>query len=281
MDVKDFVAIDFETFTPERTSACAIGMVKVQNGAICQKFYSLINPIPDNRDTDNSAVHGITKEMLIDAPTFEQLFPFMVEFIGELPIVSHNVDVDIRIFAECMAYYSLKGINLDNHYCTYRLNQKSLEACCEEYGIEMGRHHDALDDATACAHVFLSSQGKIYYVPFTGGIRSAMATKGAKKYEKSTLQKLEDDEIENKDTIFFHSSVVITGTFIKYPDRNELGKMLRALGADINTSISSKTTIVVMGNGAGPAKMKKVEDLRAKGNDIRVINEQELIKLLQ
>ena len=35
----NFVAIDFETMTPELTSACAVGMVQVVNGVIMQKFY--------------------------------------------------------------------------------------------------------------------------------------------------------------------------------------------------------------------------------------------------
>ena len=46
METQDFVAIDFETMTPELTSACAIGLVRVHNGVISQKFYSLIKPIP-------------------------------------------------------------------------------------------------------------------------------------------------------------------------------------------------------------------------------------------
>lgn len=45
----NFVAIDFETMTPELTSACAVGMVQVVNGVIMQKFYSLIKPYPDER----------------------------------------------------------------------------------------------------------------------------------------------------------------------------------------------------------------------------------------
>ena len=32
----NFVAIDFETMTPELTSACAVGMVQVVNGVITE-----------------------------------------------------------------------------------------------------------------------------------------------------------------------------------------------------------------------------------------------------
>jgi BRCT domain type II-containing protein len=36
-----------------------------------------------------------------------------------------------------------------------------------------------------------------------------------------------------------------------------------------------------MGNGAGPSKVKKIEDLRAKGHDIRIIYEPELVQILR
>ena len=42
MECFDFTAIDFETMTAEHTSACAIGIVRVENKVIVQKFYSLI-----------------------------------------------------------------------------------------------------------------------------------------------------------------------------------------------------------------------------------------------
>lgn len=56
--------------------------------------------------------------------------------------------------------------------------------------------------------------------------------------------------------------------------------LLRSYGADINTSISSKTDIVIVGQGAGPSKMRKIEELREKGADIRVIEEPELLQIL-
>ena len=86
--------------------------------------------------------------------------------------------------------------------------------------------------------------------------------------------------MQNKETPFFHASVVITGTFNAYPNRNDLGKLIQSLGANINTAISSKTTIVVVGHGAGPAKIKKIEDLKVKGCQIRIIYEPELIEIL-
>ena len=280
MKTMNFVAIDFETMTPEYTSACAVGLVKVKDGIVQQKFYSLINPIPDDRDQTNFHIHGITREMVASAPTFAQLFPQVVELIGSLPIVCHNRGADIIIMQRCMDYYGLTGIDTANNYCTFEMTGLSLTACCAKFGVDMGTHHDALDDASACAKVFLACQGDIVATTFKGGLKAVIAQAGGKKYERSTLNPLEDDLVENKETPFFHANVVITGTFAAFPDRNELGKRLQSLGADINTAISGKTTLVVMGQGAGPSKIKKIEDWRAKGHDIRIIYEEELKQIL-
>lgn len=280
MLISNFVAIDFETMTPELTSACAIGLVKVINGNIHQKFYSLINPIPDGRDQTNTHVHGITREMVSSAPTFAQLFPQLAQFIGGLPIVCHNRGADINIMQRCMDNYGLTGIDTANNYCTFEMTGQSLTACCAQFGINMGVHHDALDDAVACAKVFLACQGDIVATTFRGGIKAAMASAAAKKFERSTLDPLDDSQVQNQDTVFFHANVVITGTFAAYPNRNDLGKMIQALGADINTGISSKTTVVVMGQGAGPSKLKKIGEWQAKGHDIRIIYEEELKQIL-
>lgn len=226
-------------------------------------------------------MHGITPEMVADAPTFELLFPTLKSFITDLPIVCHNRGADINIMQRCMYHYGLVGIDTANNYCTFEMTGQSLTTCCKQYGIPMGEHHNALDDALACAKVFLACQSDIVATTFRGGIAAAMASAAAKKFERSTLVPLDDDQVQNKDTLFFHANVVITGTFAAFPDRNELGKRLQPLGADINTAISGKTTVVVMGQGAGPSKIKKIEDWRSKGHDIRIIYEEELKQILK
>ena len=59
METQDIVAIDFETMTPELTSACAIGLVRVHNGVISQKFYSLIAENGASPPTLNGLIHPV------------------------------------------------------------------------------------------------------------------------------------------------------------------------------------------------------------------------------
>ena len=49
----------------------------------------------------------------------------------------------------------------------------------------------------------------------------------------------------------------------------------------INTSISKRTDIVIVGKGAGPSKMQKIEELQAQGHNLRVIEEPELLSIMK
>ncbi|MCX4334715.1 MAG: hypothetical protein OSJ55_07530 [Bacteroidales bacterium] len=84
----------------------------------------------------------------------------------------------------------------------------------------------------------------------------------------------------NPNTIFYNKKIVITGVFCQYPDRDELALLLKSYGADMKSSVSSRTNIVIMGSDAGPKKQEKIIELNNNGCDIQVINEFELYKIL-
>ena len=280
MKYLNFVAIDFETLTPELTSACSIGLVKVLNGNIFQEFYSLIKPIPDDRTTRNSFIHGITDDMLTGAPTFKDLFHLITDFIADLPIVCHNQSTDINILYRCMEYYNLSGLDLNNVVDTLDIYNKSLDVCCKENGIVFNNHHNALSDAEACAKLYLCSNGVLSHDLASFNLKNVMANKEDRKFDSQTLIPLSDSEVLNCDTPFYKKKVVITGCFLNYPKRDELGIVIKKLGADVNTSISRKTDLVLVGNEAGPAKLNTIQKLNAEGVGIRIIYEEELMSIL-
>lgn len=55
--------------------------------------------------------------------------------------------------------------------------------------------------------------------------------------------------------------------------------LIQKLGVDINTSITKRTSLVVTGSAPGPSKMKKIEKLIAQGCDIRLVYEEEFLKM--
>lgn len=159
----DFVAIDFETATNYRNSACAIGLVTVEHGVVTDKYYTLIQP-PDNRYTwQTIRVHGIRPHQTENQPTFDLLFPEIIKRLEGKTIVAHNESFDRGVLAATMAYY---GLNYDDYdlgfrwECTCKIYRAKgykpakLSACCARKGIELNHHH-ALSDAEGCAQLYL------------------------------------------------------------------------------------------------------------------------------
>ena len=79
-------------------------------------------------------------------------------------------------------------------------------------------------------------------------------------------------KIEN-DNLFSSKSVVITGSFNSIA-RSQLKEELIRLGARVNSSVSSKTDFLVVGDKPG-SKLTKAKEL-----NIRVIEEDEFLEML-
>jgi len=94
----DFVAIDFETATNRRNSACAIGMTEVQNGRIIGTHFTLIKPPGNKYLSHNTAIHGTTPEMTENAETFTELWPWIKSVIDGKILVAHFADFDRGVY---------------------------------------------------------------------------------------------------------------------------------------------------------------------------------------
>ena len=89
------IVLDTETtgldYTKEKIIEFAA--VRLENGKIKDTFSTLINPEQHIRKS-SIAIHGITQDMVADAPTEAEILPKIREFIGEYPIVAHNAIFD-------------------------------------------------------------------------------------------------------------------------------------------------------------------------------------------
>lgn len=158
-----FTAIDFETATGYYHSICAVGIVRVENGIIKDKYYSLVQP-PDNYYSwRNIQVHGIRPEDTEDAPLFPKVFEEMREHIEGSIMVAHNEVFDRNVLQKTMQYYGLnyRSLGLSEKWeCSCKIYRAkgyrpaNLKACCDRLGIGL-KHHEALSDALACAQLYL------------------------------------------------------------------------------------------------------------------------------
>ncbi|MCQ2586339.1 MAG: 3'-5' exonuclease [Treponema sp.] len=157
----DFVAIDFETGTQHKNSAISVGLVKYEGSERTDSFYSLIKPPVLYIDPFNTSIHHLTIENVIDAPTFDQIFPQIQSFVGKLPFVAHNAGFDMNVLKATLLHYGMQ-VPAYKYFDSVHLSRKifpELEShkltCLGDYfNIEYDAHN-ALADADTCAKVIL------------------------------------------------------------------------------------------------------------------------------
>jgi DNA polymerase-3 subunit epsilon len=156
-----FVALDFETANHYRDSACAIGLVRVEDNQIVQKQHFLIRPpSPLFKFT---YIHGITWYDVVHEPDFGGLWPQIDEFIRDADfLAAHNASFDRSVLYACC---DAKQITrpLQGFQCTVHLARKNwklpnakLPTVCEYLRIPLN-HHEALSDAEACARIVIAA----------------------------------------------------------------------------------------------------------------------------
>jgi len=157
-----FTAIDFETAHAQ--FPCEIGLSLVENGVVIETKSWLIKPACfPYMNYWNQKVHGISSADLVNARTFEELWPELQPFLQDRIVVAHNAAFDMGVLRAALAHYDLAVPNME-YFCSVTLSRKvwkqlpshSLGALCEFHHIRFN-HHRAGDDACACALITLSA----------------------------------------------------------------------------------------------------------------------------
>jgi DNA polymerase-3 subunit epsilon len=164
----NFVSIDFETAKYSRESACAVGLVKYQDGKAIDTFYSLIRPPILYIRPDFTDIHGLTVEDIKDAPGFMDIWDSSIKpFIGDLPLAAHNAPFDMGVLRAVLEWYEFSVPRL-RYFCTLalarnvwpELESHALTALAEHFGIVYNAHN-ALDDAMTCGKLVLMAADKL------------------------------------------------------------------------------------------------------------------------
>lgn len=159
----NFVALDFETANETRNSPCSIGLVRVENGEVTARYYSLIRPEPMRFSPWNIKIHGITPRQVMEAPTFDQVWPVVRSFIGSSTVAAHNASFDMSVLRHTLDQYGLPYPEIP-YFCTVVAAKKTfpelmnhkLNTVSAHIGFKFS-HHNALEDAEACARVLVAA----------------------------------------------------------------------------------------------------------------------------
>ena len=157
-----FVAIDFETASARRDSACAVGLAAGCAGRVVLSRTYLIRP-PTAQFTF-TRLHGLDWDAVRDAPTFAELWPTLRTWIEDAEfIAAHNAPFDRSVLHACCARYRLRPPRA-RFTCTvqlaraqWRIRPTKLADVCGRLRIPL-RHHDAGSDAVACARIVLAAE---------------------------------------------------------------------------------------------------------------------------
>ncbi len=154
-----YVALDLETtgLAPDRDAIIEIGAVKFRGDETLGTWSSFVAP---NRELPAKIQHitGITPEDLHGAPSLFSVARPLVEFVGEAPVIGHNISFDMRFLNKhgllvdhpTLDTFELASILMPEapHY--------NLSELAERVDVEQDRHHRALDDAQATRGLFLA-----------------------------------------------------------------------------------------------------------------------------
>ncbi len=158
--IDTYVCIDLETtgLHLRQNRIIEIGAVKVVEGRIVDRYTTFVNPA---RKLEERIVEltGIRDQDLEDAPEMDQVFPQIMKFLEDLPLLGHRVMFDYSFLKKeaenRRVPFEKEGIDTLKIAQKYlpALEHRSLDYLCEYYGIPHQAHR-ALADAEATSILY-------------------------------------------------------------------------------------------------------------------------------
>ena len=160
--IQRWTAIDFETASRERASACALGLAVIEGGRIVERRDWLIQPPGNYFEPINTGIHGIHADLVAQEPEFDELWPEIEPYLRGAVVLAHNAAFDMSVLRASLARYELESPRIDGYHCTVTMSRKvwpdlvnhRLSSVCRFCGIDLS-HHEAASDALACALIAL------------------------------------------------------------------------------------------------------------------------------
>ena len=157
-----YIAADVETTglsAADGHRICELAFLRFLRGSVIDSCVSLVNPLCPIAP-GAKAVNGISDEMVAGAPTFTDLFPRILAFLDNDPLVFHNAPFDLsflRAEARLAGGAWPKNPVVDTLSIARRsgrFRSNSLSGICRELGI-ISAFHRAEADAWATGKLLL------------------------------------------------------------------------------------------------------------------------------
>ncbi len=160
--VQGYTAFDVETPNWQQHSICSIGLVHVESGQDPISIYYLVNP-EEAFDEANISIHGIRPADVKDAPIFLEVWNQISDWFTNGIVVAHNATFDLSVLQKTLErhelpvpdfYYTCTFEKAKKHIPYEQFGSYKLNLLCDGFHIPLAHHHNALDDAMACATLY-------------------------------------------------------------------------------------------------------------------------------
>lgn len=286
-----FVVFDIETTGLDSLSneIIEIGALKVKDGKVVDTFDHLIKPSHPISDFITNLT-GITNEMVETAETIEEVLTQFINFIGDNILMGHNVNFDINFVYDHAEKYNNHILNND-FIDTLRLARKllpelshhRLSDLADYYNIDKTGHHRALKDVEMTLEVYNHLVEEI--LNQYGNIDNFKKQIYKNSYDNFSDLTPQTDKID-KNNIFYDKNIAITGNFVNLPRKDAVQKILN-LGGHYISKVTEETDYLIEGSKRSryqknpkSTKQLQAEKLISEGVDIKILTEEEFLKII-
>ena len=272
----DYVVYDIETTGLGRNAEIIeIAAIKVLENQIVDRFESLIClPEHFNAETDIAThIHGITFEMLKEAPKPVEVLEQFLNFIEKMPLVGHNIATFDNVMVNRALDNHLEA-TLDNDYFDTlilsrryfnHLSNHKLGDMANYFDIPyVGAHRGAVD-CEINHHLFVAIEEHMLKNALT--INDKVAIPKKKKMESPKKMYAFKAETITTDKINFDESHFLFGkncALSNIISKDEIAQLVKDAGGEPQNNVTRKTNLLIHGDGANTGKVKKAKEYNEK-----------------
>jgi DNA polymerase-3 subunit epsilon len=114
---RNFYVIDTETTgIGKRDEVVQIGVIDKNGEVVLDTLVKPTQRVPQGAIN----VHGISNEMLVEAPTFADVYTMLSMKLAGAPLVAYNMDFDWRILQQTATLYKLPMLRVGKRHCAMK-----------------------------------------------------------------------------------------------------------------------------------------------------------------
>lgn len=305
--MNSYVAVDLETASTARASACAIGWAVFEAGQLMENGATLIDPVLTDEDwwPFNIATHHIKPADVQGSSTFPEVWQSLERLADGRPLVAHNASFDMSVLRAEWARWEIEP-NSVRYACSAilarqawpDLTSSSLPVVAQHLGLDLGIR-DPVTNARVSGQIAKRAVAQLGTDDLDAALAARHIRWGEIDRDMSWVPSGADHPLRASDVVastdqfderhpLYQKFVVITGA-LESMSRRQAFQWLKDVGGRPADGVTRDTNILVVGEqdlrklAAGETlshKQRKAAELRLKGQDIQLLGEDDFLRLL-